>query len=156
MPHIHELIDFIVSAWIVYNNRVLLVFHKGQEKWLPVGGHIELDEDPEVALFREVKEECGLEIEVLGEKAEHVFPTTKPLYVPVYMDIHPITNTHRHVGLEYFARAKSDKVALSDKEHKEIRWFTEEELDDPHYNIQADIKYFAKAALKKARKNVAR
>ena len=67
MPHIHELIDFVVDIYIVYKDKVLLIHHKELKKWLPIGGHIELDEDPEEALFREVKEECGLEIEVLGD-----------------------------------------------------------------------------------------
>lgn len=70
MPHIHDLIDFIVNIFIVYENKVLLIYHKQLNKWLSIGGHIELNEDPEEALFREVREECGLEIRVLGEKPE--------------------------------------------------------------------------------------
>ncbi len=72
MTHIHEKIDFVVSARIVYEDKILLVYHKLLQKWLPVGGHIELDETPEEAIFREVKEECGLDIEVIGEKPPHI------------------------------------------------------------------------------------
>ena len=64
MPHIHELIDFTVGVYIVHDSKVLLVHHKKFDKWLSVGGHIELHEDPEEALFREVKEETGLEIKL--------------------------------------------------------------------------------------------
>jgi len=60
MAHINEKIDFTVEAFVVHNQRVLLIFHKKLQRWLPLGGHIELDEDPEQALFREVKEESGL------------------------------------------------------------------------------------------------
>lgn len=154
MPHIHEKIDFVVSAWIVYNGRVLLVFHKGQQMWLPIGGHIELDEDPKEALYREVKEECGLDIEVMQEARSPDYPsesTTKLLPTPAYLDIHPINSTHRHVALEYFAKAKSNTVQLADDEHDEIRWFTLSELDEPRYNILPAIKFFAKDALRKVK-----
>lgn len=98
MPHIHELIDWTVVAYVVHKNKVLFVFHKELQKWLPLGGHIELDEDPDQALVREVKEESGIEeIEVLApritiEKA----PERKFLYTPAYVDIHTINERHRH------------------------------------------------------------
>ncbi len=149
MPHIHELIDFVVDIYIVYKDKVLLIHHKELKKWLPIGGHIELDEDPEEALFREVKEECGLEIEVLGEKPKVQSKGTKFLYSPVFLDIHDISDTHKHVGLYYFAKAKSDNVVLNKKEHNEIRWFKEEELDDSKFNLDQAVKFYAKEALKK-------
>jgi 8-oxo-dGTP pyrophosphatase MutT (NUDIX family) len=51
---------------------------------LPLGGHIELDEDPEQALFREIKEESGLEIDILSQKPAQQFAGRKFLYPPVY------------------------------------------------------------------------
>jgi NUDIX domain len=57
MPHLHELMDFAVVALVVHQNRVLLIYHKQLQrlhKWLPLGGHLELDENPEQALFREI------------------------------------------------------------------------------------------------------
>ena len=56
MPHIHDLYDFVVSAFIVHKGKVLLIYHKRYHEWLPIGGHIELDEDPQEALYREIKE----------------------------------------------------------------------------------------------------
>jgi hypothetical protein len=53
MPHIHDLMDFTVEAFVVYKSRVLLIYHKQLKKWLPLGGYIELDENPEQALFRD-------------------------------------------------------------------------------------------------------
>lgn len=147
MPHIHKLIDFVVDIYIVYKDKVLLIHHKELKKWLPIGGHIELDEDPEEALFREVNEECGLEIEVLGEKPKVQSKGTKFLYSPVFLDIHDISDTHKHVGLYYFAKAKSDNVVLNKKEHNEIRWFKEEELDDSKFNLDQAVKFYAKEAL---------
>ena len=39
-------------------------------KWIPMGGHIELDEDVEAALYREIKEETGLQVEILSKKPD--------------------------------------------------------------------------------------
>lgn len=54
---------FTASALIIENKKVLLLFHKKLGVWLYPGGHIEDYENPEEALFREVKEETGLKIE---------------------------------------------------------------------------------------------
>lgn len=46
---------------------MLLHLHKKLGKWLPVGGHIEQGELPDMAALREIKEESALEvIELLG------------------------------------------------------------------------------------------
>ncbi|MDP2967221.1 MAG: NUDIX domain-containing protein [bacterium] len=147
MSHIHDLIDFIVNIFIVYENKVLLIYHKQLDKWLPVGGHIELDEDPEEALFREVKEECGLEIEVLSKKPAIESEGTKFLYTPSFLDIHKISETHKHIGLICFAKTKSDKFIFNKEEHKDIRWFNEEDLEKPEFNISPAVKFYIKEAL---------
>src|SRR5256886_11095557 len=50
-----------------HKGKVLLIHHRKLDKWLPLGGHIELDEDPEQAALREAKEESGFDIELMGE-----------------------------------------------------------------------------------------
>ena len=67
MPHLHEKIDFTVAIFVVQNAQVLVILHRKLGKWLPLGGHIELDEDPEQAALREAREESGLEIELLDD-----------------------------------------------------------------------------------------
>ena len=59
MAHIHEKIDFTVAIFVVREGRVLLIHHRKLDKWLPLGGHIELDEEPEQAALREAREESG-------------------------------------------------------------------------------------------------
>ena len=90
MAHIHELIDFTIAAYIVFENKVLLIHHKKLERWLPIGGHIELDETPEDALYREIQEECGLKVEIMSDKPEGHHSNGKYLYTPNYLDIHKI------------------------------------------------------------------
>ncbi|RLS89050.1 MAG: NUDIX domain-containing protein, partial [Planctomycetota bacterium] len=62
MAHIHEKIDFTVAVFVVHEKKVLVIHHKKLDKWLPLGGHIELDEDPEQAALRETLEESGLAV----------------------------------------------------------------------------------------------
>ena len=64
MSHIHEKIDFTVEVFVVHKNRVLLRLHDKYKFWLSVGGHIELDEDPNQTALREVMEEVGLKVEL--------------------------------------------------------------------------------------------
>jgi 8-oxo-dGTP diphosphatase len=149
MPHIHEKIDFTVDAFIVYENKVLLVFHRKHDMWLQIGGHVELDEDPEQALLREVKEECGLEIEIIGQKPGLQVPVTKFLYAPAFLNIHDINEKHKHIGMVYVAKAKSDKFVLSEREHQGIRWFSKEDLDKPEFNLNEAVRFYAKEALKR-------
>ena len=56
MAHIHEKIDFTVAIFVVHDEKILLIHHRKLDKWLPLGGHIELDEDPEQAALREARE----------------------------------------------------------------------------------------------------
>jgi len=150
VPHIHEKYDFVVNAFIVFDNKVLLVLHPRYDKWLPMGGHVELDEDPDEALIREVKEETGLEVEVLGPKPKIIAPETKFLYVPNYIDVHDANPPHKHIALNYFAKAKNNKHTKS-IEHDEMWWFSLAELDNPRFKIQDHIKFFCKEAIKLAK-----
>lgn len=150
MSHIHELIDFTVAVYIVYENKVLLVDHKKLKTWMPIGGHIELDEDLDEALLREIQEECGLDVEIFDADRPDIHdPGVKPLITPQYMDIHDIMETHRHIGMVYFARAKTDQAQLAEGEHHDIRWFTKDELSAPIFNIRPFIRYYCEQALER-------
>ncbi len=150
MPHIHDKIDFTVEVFIVYRNKVLLRVHDKFGIWLSVGGHIELDEDPNQAASREVKEEVGLDITIndkrqhyLGQQADYT-----ELIPPVALNRHKVSSTHEHVTLVFFATSPSDKVDpsghdVSDQWH----WFSKDELDEPQYNLAPNIAYYAKLAL---------
>ncbi len=153
MAHIHEKIDFVVNAFIVYQDKVLLIHHKKLKTWLPIGGHIELDEDPEEALHREVMEECGLKVKIIGVKPKLESTKAfkyKPLFVPNYMDIHNYNDRHQHIALHYFAVAKTNKVKLAANEHNEIRWFNLTEVKDPKWKVLPAIQFYVSKALKAA------
>ena len=112
MPHIHEKIDFTVEVFIVFKDKVLLRMHDKYKIWLSVGGHIELDEDPNQAALREVKEEVGLEVVLATPEKILNLDTVhhKELIPPTFLNIHRINPEHQHIGLVYFATTKSDTV----------------------------------------------
>ena len=148
MPHIHDKIDFTVETLIVHKDKVLLRMHDKYKLWLGVGGHIELDEDPNQAAIREAKEEVGLDIELVPtHQFSKNIPEYKELIAPVFLNRHKINETHEHVTLWFFARSNSDRVAPNEPETKEYKWFTRAELDDPRYQIRDSIIFYAKAAL---------
>jgi 8-oxo-dGTP pyrophosphatase MutT (NUDIX family) len=151
MPHIHEKYDFVVTVFIVYDNKVLLVHHPRYNKWLPMGGHIELDEDPEEALFREVKEETGLDVEILSSKPEISQSDTKFILTPRFIDVHEANRPHKHIALVYFASARNNQHVLSD-EHIDIQWLEEEDLDSPKYALSDSVKFYCKEAIRAAAK----
>src|SRR5438093_8158371 len=129
MAHIHEKIDFTVAVFVVHESQVLVIHHRKLDQWLPLGGHIELDEDPEQAALREAKEESGLEVELLGERPPTTGPGTRALISPRFLDIHRITRSHEHIGMIYWARPKNGALTLSAREHHDIRWCSVAELD---------------------------
>ena len=149
MAHIHRAIDFTVGALIVFGGKVLLVHHRETGFWLTPGGHVELDEDTDQALLREIAEETGLgpdDVEIAAERPP--FEYGKPLWTPRWVNIHPINSTHRHLALIYLVRAKTNRVTLAPEEHHAIRWFSSEELNDPALNTPSDIRFYGKEAIR--------
>ncbi len=149
MPHIHEKFDFVITVYIVFKDKVLLVHHPRYDMWIPMGGHIELDEDPEEALYREIQEETGLEVEILANKPDIDQNDTKFVYAPRYIDVHNANPPHKHVALVYFARAKNDNHILS-SEHLDIKWLCFEDLDKPEYDLSNSVKFYCREALEAA------
>jgi 8-oxo-dGTP diphosphatase len=150
VAHIHEKIDFTVSVFIVKDRRILFIFHKQLNRWLPIGGHIELNENPEEAAIREAREESGLEVELVGKKPQVERETGFiPLLAPEYLDIHLIKEPHWHIGMVYFARVKSGQVTLNKKEHHDIQWLGEADIEDSKWGLSKPLKFYARRAVQK-------
>ena len=149
MPHIHEKVDFCVEVFIVHENRLLLRIHDKYHKWLSVGGHIELDEDPSQAAVREVREEAGLSITLYDRRASQppLSAEYKDIIPPMFVNRHRINATHEHVAFVYFATSASNDVRQGETEiSDQVRWFSKEELEKSQ-EISEDIKWYGIEAL---------
>jgi len=119
--------DFTVAVFVVHDGRVLLHFHPKLGKWLPPGGHIEPNELPDEAAVREVVEETGLRVRLVGEKG---LPTDYPdqpvqLVVPAGIQLEFISKDHEHIDLVYFAVPQDvSDLTIDDA----FRWLAPDEL----------------------------
>ena len=147
MPHIHEKIDFTVEVFIVYKDKVLLRLHEKYKLWLSVGGHIELDEDPNQAALREAKEEVGLDIRLADDLLpfESESDDYHELIPPKFLNMNRISPTHQHVTLTYFARTASDKV-VPEKSDDQWKWVDAAGLKA--MDLRPSIRFYAERALK--------
>lgn len=138
--------DFTVATFVVRDGRVLLLWHRKLQKWLPPGGHIEADELPDDAAVREVREETGVEIELVGERG---LPIAKPrqLVRPAGIQLEDIQPGHQHVDLIYFARPvdPANACAVGNHESETIRWLTIDEM--PSAGVIEDVRLWAQRAV---------
>ncbi len=152
MPHIHEKIDFVVETFVVHKGKVLLRKHDKYNIWLSVGGHIELDEDPVQAAYREVKEEVGLEVEIVAPTGGYSPNTEKDymeLQLPATISRHRINPTHEHVCFVYFASSKTNEV-IPEKETDQWKWCTLKEIETLS-PMNENTRFYAKKALREVK-----
>ncbi len=149
MAHIHEKIDFTAEVFVVHKNKVLLRVHDKLHIWLSVGGHIELDEDPNEAAVREVKEEVGLDVVLWdgNQKFRGEVEGCKELVPPVALNRNRVSPTHEHVTLIYFATSATDKVIVEHEGDRsdEWRWLAKDELGT--LDLRTNIRFYAELAL---------
>jgi len=139
--------DFTATTFVVHEERTLLLLHRKLGKWFPPGGHIDPHELPDHAAVREVREESGLDVELLtqGGALGHVLVLPQP-YCILLEDISP---EHQHIDLIYFARVRGGSLAHAEREAHAARWFTWEALDDPE--IAEDIRELGRRAIESYR-----
>ncbi len=119
---------FCSSAFVVdpITKKILLVYHEDFKKWVQPGGHIESDEFPEETVKREVYEETGYRVELIGEH----FPREDDFVRPLGIQKNRGSNGDCHIDIIYAARPLTHTKGLIDDEIKKYRWFSRDELDN--------------------------
>jgi 8-oxo-dGTP pyrophosphatase MutT (NUDIX family) len=135
---------FTATTYVVHDGRVALHEHDGLGKWLPPGGHVDRDELPHEAALREVREETGLDVDLVADRGEFGSPTVDPLPEPQHLllaDVNVFDEVvgHQHVDMVYYARADSAEIQPADGEQPaaDWAWFSPPELDDER--IDSDV-----------------
>lgn len=152
MPHIHEKIDFTVNVYVIFKDKVLLRKHDKYGIWLPPGGHIDPDEDPNEAAVREVWEEAGLEVSLLDTRDEKIETEEyKELIPPISLNRHRIDPNHEHISLEYVALASDNIInpQLDGDRSDEYGWLSASEIEESD-NLREGVKKDALKALRLA------
>ena len=110
-----------VGVVIICNGRILLEKRKnepGKGKWSIPGGLVELGEEVEQTVIREVREETGLEV----EKPEHIDVVSN-----LEMDEKGRIKYH-FVIIDYFVKLKGGKLKAS-SDAAELRWVEFDEVE---------------------------
>jgi 8-oxo-dGTP pyrophosphatase MutT (NUDIX family) len=122
---------FTVTAYVIQEKKVLLLLHPKYQKWLPPGGHLEPGETPPEGVIREVKEETGLDIELIVQEnlwidCWNASSFNRP-YLCLLENIPEIGSkpAHQHMDLIYLARPIEEKAVEQDH----LKWFSLEEID---------------------------
>lgn len=104
-----------VKGIVVFENKVLLMKRvkpstDGLGYWELPGGGLEYGESPNQALIRELKEETGLDIEII-----------KPVYT-----FTKIRDDYQTIGIGFLCISRNNKVIISN-EHTEYRFCSDKE-----------------------------
>lgn len=118
-------VDLTATAFVFHKNRVLLIHHRKLDRWLPPGGHIDINETPDEAAVREVFEETGVSAKLIPNHdfaADHVRP------LPIEANVHSVGD-HDHYVQAFVGVADSDDVSASKRELKNVKWVSRDEID---------------------------
>ncbi len=136
--------DMTVAGYVIHEGKVLLILHKKLKKWLPVGGHIEKDEIPDDALLREIREETGMEAEIVKNNMLSSDGNVKRnTAIPFHTNVHSVGD-HDHYCLFYICRPLNPEELSINSELEDFGWFSREDLEDER--IPEDVKNIAMKA----------
>jgi 8-oxo-dGTP pyrophosphatase MutT (NUDIX family) len=135
---------FTVAVFVVWEGKVLLHRHRKLGMWLPPGGHIEENELPDEAAVREVLEETGLGVRLVGERREDVADPVQ-LHRPAGVQLENIGPGHQHIDLIYFARPSGSTRIREDFSAEEVGWYGPDVWDEMRVN--AEVRGWCERAL---------
>jgi ADP-ribose pyrophosphatase YjhB (NUDIX family) len=120
---------FTATAYILEEGKALLLKHPKLGKWLPPGGHVELNETPPECAKREALEETGLVIEILPQENLWLQFSNASSFERPYLCLlenipaHKSTPQHQHIDMIYVARPCGGTLL------PEAKWFMLEEIE---------------------------
>ncbi len=138
--------DLTVAGYIFNGDKVLLIHHAKLDLWLPVGGHIDPNETPDMALVREIKEEVNLDVSILGKSnVSEVGNVRRNCALPFHTNVHSVGD-HDHYGLFYVCDVVDASALKHNHELKGVGWFSLSDLEDSR--IPSDVREIAREAFR--------
>lgn len=154
MAHNNYYLDLTVDTYVVCGDTVLIRMHEKYHNWGSLGGHIDAGQDSNEAALREVWEEGGLRVRLVGPTGWTVMDTDTNLDLvpPLFVNRHHINATHDHSAFVFAAVSDSMEInpQTGEDQGAECRWVTQNELDellatDPR--MRKEVHRYASAAL---------
>jgi ADP-ribose pyrophosphatase YjhB (NUDIX family) len=128
---------FTATTYVVHDGALALHYHDRLEMWLAPGGHVDRDELPRETARREVREETGLDVDLLepetGVSVEAGRELPPAEHVMLFdINVHPDGEVgHQHIDFIYFAEAANREVdpeGRDEADAEEWVWYTPEDL----------------------------
>ena len=123
---------------------MLLHRHKKLGRWFPPGGHIEPNELPDEAAVREVSEESGVRVALVGERALPILEP-KQLVRPRGIQLETIAPGHEHIDLIYFAKPLTSYDGFLLDSDDTLGWYDQAALGK--LELTGEIPHWATLAL---------
>ena len=125
------------AAIIIENDCVLFAGNEVEDYYYSIGGGVHHGETAEDAVIREVYEETGLRVRLLGERFPREEDFIRPLGIQKNRKVKQDGEMHMHIDIIYAAVPNDDnEVILNAEESDDIKWFSRNELE----NIKERIK----------------
>ena len=141
---------YTTAVFVVCAGRVLLLRHRRYGKWLPPGGHLRPHELPDEGACREVREETGLDVVLVGPRG---LPVEQPrqLVLPRGIQVRQAASGRENVDIVYFARPKGWRrrqlpPLVPGREAEAVGWFGRAELDG--MELTEEIRLWVEKALR--------
>lgn len=167
LQHFHAKICYTAAAWLLHQEKVLLIHHKKLNIWLAPGGHVEEQELPHQAAEREFWEEAGVRVKAFKQEEFIEDSEAEFLPNPFVSSLHWVCKENywlrqgvgksesvpegwrkrgceQHLGLAYLVYPVNGVEFRQDAEETMgIGWFAKEEMADLQTldNIRAEAKF---------------
>jgi len=137
---------FVATVYVVNDGAVALHEHDRLGMWLPPGGHVERDETPHEAARREVREELGLEVELVAPVDDLSSPTAESIPKPQHflledINVHGDEVGHQHIDFVYYGAVASRDIdpAPGEAAPAEWEWFSASALERRADELEPDV-----------------
>ncbi len=137
---------FVATVYVVHDGETALHHHEKLDMWLPPGGHIDRDELPHEAAKREVREEIGLDVDLLAPQGTLESETVRSIPEPQHflledINVHEEGVGHQHIDFIFYGRADNRDLtpAPGETPASEWEWFSPEALEEQAELLEPDV-----------------
>ncbi|RLE19100.1 MAG: hypothetical protein DRJ08_06025 [Acidobacteria bacterium] len=130
--------EYAVNVFVFNSDYTSLLFVRRVKppfagQYLPPGGHVEEGENPLEAAVREVREETGLEVEVIDFRPGSPIlldSRTVRMPEPIRVQVEYIDRHHKHVDFVLLGEVTGDSDQIQDIYRERVKWVSINELND--------------------------